>query len=141
MEVSQVRRRLQAAIEEARRAARGRRERVADAQRGYEAFLADVAVPITRMLANTLKAEGYAFTVATPSGGVRLASDSARDDVIEILLDTGVDPPEAAARISYGRGSRTIAEERPIKPGAAPQEIGEDEFLEFMVGALTPWLN
>lgn len=141
MEVSQVRRRLNAALEQARRNAQRRRERSAEAQRAYDAFLAGVAVPVTRMLANVLKAEGYLFTVATPGGGLRLTSDKARDDYIDIVLDTASDPPDVTARISYSRGSRTIAEERPVKPGAPPQAISEDEFLDFMVAALAPWLE
>jgi hypothetical protein len=140
LEVSQVRRRLAAAIELAKRNAQQRRERSAEAQRSYETFLVDVAVPVTRMLAQALKADGYLFTMATPSGGVRLTADKGRDDYIEVALDTTADPPEVVGRISYGRGSRTIAEERPVKPGALPQSISEEEFLGFLVKALEPWL-
>ena len=141
MEISQVRRRLMAAIEQARRTAQGRRERSSEAQRAYDAFLADVAVPVTRMVASALKADGYPFTVATPGGGVRLVSDRGRDDYIEIGLDTTMDPPEVVGRISYARGSRTVAEERLVKRGAAPQAISEDDFLEFVVASLAPWLE
>lgn len=141
MEVSQVRRRLMAAVERARRAAQARRERSAEVQRAYETFLADVAVPVTRMLASALKAEGHLFTIATPGGGLRLVSERGRDDYIELTLDTGADPPEVVGRISYGRGSRTMAEERPVKPGASPQAITEDDVLDFLLNALDPWLE
>jgi hypothetical protein len=141
VEVSQVRRRLAAAIEQARRTSQQRRERSTEAQRAYESFLTDVAVPVTRMVASALKADGYPFTVATPSGGVRLISDRGRDDYIEIILDTSNDPPEVLGRISYSRGSRTVAEERPVKRGSSPQAITEDDFLEYLVGALSPWLE
>jgi len=141
MEVSQVRRRLTAAIDRAKRDAQQRRERNAEAQRSYDAFLNEVAVPIARMVASALKADGYPFTVATPGGGVRLTSDHARDDYIDIALDTAADPPEVIGRINYARGSRTISEERPIKPGASPQSIAEDEFLDFLIRALSPWLE
>ena len=141
MEVSDVRRRLTAAIERARRSAQQRRERSAEVQRAYEAFLTDVAIPVTRMVASALKADGYPFTVATPGGGVRLVSDKARDDSIEIALDTTADPPEVIGRTSYARGSRTVATERPVKPGASPQSISENEFLEFLISELTPWLE
>ena len=136
MEVSDVRRKLAAAIERSRRDAQGRRERSAEAQRGYEAFLADVAVPVARMLANALKADGFAFTMATPGGGVRLTSDNRRDDYIDLALDTTADPPEVIGHINYARGSRTIAEERPVKAGAPPQAITQDELLEFLLEAL-----
>jgi hypothetical protein len=141
VEVSQVKRRLTAAIEQARRDAQQRRERSADAQRAYDVFLADVAVPVARMAANVLKAEGYGFTVATPGGGLRLISDKGRDDYVEILLDTAANPPLVMGHIRYARGSRTIAEERAVKPGAPPENITEEEFLDFLVGALAPWLE
>jgi hypothetical protein len=141
VEVSQVRRRLAAAVDRARKAAQARRERSADVQRAYEAFLADTAVPVTRMLASALKADGYLFTVATPGGGIRLISEKGRDDYIELALDTGVDPPEVIGRIRYSRGSRTIAEERGVKPGASPQAITEDDVLDFLLTALEPWLQ
>ena len=140
MEVSQVRRRLTAAIEQARREALQRRERTSEAQRAYDVFLADVAVPVARMATSVLKAEGYSFTVATPGGGLRLISDKGRDDYVEIVLDTSANPPLVIGRISYARGSRTIAEERAVKTGA-PQDISEEDFLDFLVKALAPWLE
>jgi hypothetical protein len=141
VEVSHVRRRLTAAIELARRGAQERRERAAATERTYETFLADVAVPVMRMLASALKADGYPFTIATPGGAVRLASDKGRDDYIELALDTAVDPPEVIGRVSYGRGSRTLAEGRPVKPGASPQAITEEDVLDFLLRALEPWLG
>jgi hypothetical protein len=141
LEVSDVRRRLAAAIEQARRAAQQRRERSAEAQRGYETFLASIAVPVARMVASALKADGYPFTVATPGGGLRLISEKGRDDYVEIALDTSADPPEVTGRTSYSRGSRTVAEERPVKPGAPPHAITEEDVLEFLVKALDPWFE
>jgi hypothetical protein len=141
VEVSHVRRRLAAAIERARRGSQERRERVAAAERAYEAFLADVAVPVTRQLANVLKAEGYLFTVNTPGGSVRLASDKGRDDYIEFALDAAADPPEVLGVTRYARGSRTVSEERPLKQGAPPEAITDEDVLEFLVKALEPWLE
>lgn len=141
MEVSQVRRRLKAAIDSARQRGQQRRQLTADAERAYATFLTDVATPVTRQLANALKAEGYSFAVFTPGGGLRLASDTARDDFIEIALDHSGEKPEVVARISHSRGSRTLDEERPLKPGAAPDAITENDVLEFLVHALEPWLE
>jgi hypothetical protein len=132
---------LAAAIDRARKGSQERRERVAATERAYEAFLANVAVPVTRMLANVLKVEGYLFTVNTPGGSVRLASDKGRDDYIEFALDAGADPPEVVGIIRSARGSRTVSEERPLKPGASPQAITEDDVLEFLLKALEPWLE
>jgi hypothetical protein len=141
VEVSHVRKRLMATIDRARKGGQARRERASAVERAYETFLADTATPVTRMLASALKADGYPFTVATPGGSVRLASDKGRDDYIEFGLDTGSDPPEVIGRISYGRGSRTIAEERPVKAGASPQAITDEDVLEFLLKALEPWLE
>ncbi len=94
-----------------------------------------------RQIANALKVEGYAFTVFTPGGGLRLASDRGRDDYIELALDTDAAPPQVVARISRTRGSRTLEEERPIQPGASPGAITDADLLEFLLDALEPWLE
>jgi hypothetical protein len=132
---------LKTAIDAARQRAQHRRQRTADAQRSYETFLTEVATPVARQVANALKAEGYSFTVFTPGNGLRLASDRAREDFIEFALDTSGDAPEVTARISQRRGSRTVDEEVPVKRGAAPEAIVEEDVLDFLVGALEPWLE
>lgn len=140
MEVSEVRRQLKHAIDRAKLRAQQRRQQRADAERAYAVFLEEIATPTTRMLANVLKAEGYPFTVSTPSGGLRLASERGRDDYIEFALEGG-DAPTVVGRIRHTRGSRTIEDERSIKPGAAPQEISDADVLAFLVTALEPWLE
>jgi hypothetical protein len=141
MEISQVRKRLKSAIDQARERAQHRRQKNAEAERAYGTFLETIATPLTRQMANALKVEGHAFTVSTPGGGLRLASDRGRDDYVEFALDTDGDRPQVVARTSYTRGSRTLGDERPIKPNAAPDAISEEEFLEFLVGTLEPWLE
>lgn len=141
MEVSLVRKRVQAALAGARQHAQHRRQAVADAQRGYAMFLEQVAAPLARQIANALKAEGLTFTVFTPGDGLKLAADRGRDDFVELALDTESDRPQVVGRISYTRGSRTFAEEMPIKPGASPETLTEEDVLEFLVSALEPWLE
>jgi hypothetical protein len=141
VEVSQVRKRVQAAIAAAKERSSHRRARIADAERGYALFLENVATPVTRIVANALKAEGHAFTVFTPGGGLRLAADRGRDDFIEFALDTTGDRPQVVGRISHSRGSRTIDEERPIKAGAPPETLTEEDVLDFLLSALEPWLE
>jgi hypothetical protein len=141
VEVSLVRNRLKRAIDAARERGQQQRQRSAAAERAYDTFLKDVATPVTRLMANTLKVEGYPFTVFTPGGGLRLASDRHRDDYIEFAFDDDADPPQATARISHTRGSRTRSEERPIKAGAAPDELSEEDVLAFLLSALEPWLE
>jgi len=141
VEVSQVRKRLKMAIDGSRERAAKRRERVAEAQRAYEQFLTEIAIPMAKQLANAMKVEGYGFTVFTPGDGLRLAADRGRDDFIDLTLDSTGERPEVMARVSQQRGSRTLDEEVPVKRGAHPDEISEDEFLDFLLGALEPWFE
>jgi hypothetical protein len=141
VEVSQVRRQLKSAIEQARARAQERRQRAADAERAYGTFLEHVATPLVRQLAGVLKVEGYGFTVFTPGHGIRLASERGRDDFIELLLDTDADPPRVAGRVSYTRGSRTIEREDAIAADATPDALTEEDVLAFLLKALEPWLE
>ena len=141
MEISHVRKQLKQAIDHARDRAQQRRQRTTEAERAYETFLEQIATPVTRQVANALKSEGYAFTVFTPGGGLRLASDRSRDDYVDLALDASGDRPQVVAHISQTRGSRTLEDERPLKRGAAPGEITEADVLEFWVDVLEPWLE
>lgn len=141
VEVGDVRRRLTAAIDRAKRTAQERRARAAEAEKAYQGFLQDVAVPVVRMMATALKAEGFLFTVSTPGGAVRLQSDKTRDDFIEIGFDATADPPEVVARVSRARGSRVLTDERPIKPGASPSAITDEDVVAFLLDAIDPWLQ
>jgi hypothetical protein len=141
VEVSEVRRQLKHAIDRAKARAQRKRMDAAEAERAYATFLEEIATPTTRMLANALKAEGYLFTVSTPSGGLRLASDRGRDDYIELTLDGSGEKLTVVGRVRQTRGSRTLEDERPIKAGAAPQDLTEDDVLSFLVAALEPWLE
>jgi len=141
VEVSYVRQQLKLALDRSRRDAQERRQRTTDAVRAFEPFLADVATPVFRMLAMAMKAEGLPFTVSTPGGSVRLSADNAREDVIEVLLDSSVDPPQVIGRVHRARGSRTLAEEVQLKPGAPADTIDEDDVLRFLLTVLGPWLE
>ena len=141
MEVSYVRKRVQAALAAARDRAQRRRATVAEAERSYERFLTEVAIPVGRQVANVLKAEGRPFTVSTPAGALRVAPERGRDEFVEITLDTEADPPAVVGHIRYTRGSRTIDEERPVKPGAGPNQNSDEDVQEFLIHALDPWFE
>jgi hypothetical protein len=141
MEVSQVNKRVQVAIERARVRAVARRAAAASAEKAYGVFLETVATPVARQVANALKVAGIGFTLGTPGGGLRLSADRGRDDFIEFVLDVSEEVPQAAGRVSMSRGSRTIDRIQPIKSGTAIAELTEQDVLEFLVGALEPWLE
>lgn len=125
----------------ARDRAQRRRQLAADAATAYDSFLSHVATPLVKQIANALQAEGYAFTLSTPGRGLRLALDRGRDDFIELALETDADEPTVIGRIRRTRGSRTIEEERPVKPGASPDQVSEQDLLDFFATALEPWLE
>jgi hypothetical protein len=141
MEVSHARNQLRRAIEAAKERSQQKRQQIAAAEAAYLTFLEQVATPVTRQIAGALKAEGHAFSVFTPGGGLRLASDRGRDDYVEFALDTDATPPQVVGRISRTRGSRTLEEERPVKEGASPDAVSEEDVLAFLVSALEPWLE
>lgn len=138
---AQLRKRLKAAIEAARRAAATRRERATAAAHEYEEFLEARAVPAFRAIANVLRAEGIPFEVTTPSGGVRLVADKNRDDVIDLELDTTLDPPQPLLSVVQSRGSRVLRTERLVKEGSPISDISEEDVIELLIDQIKPWLG
>lgn len=140
MEIALVRKRIQTAMATARDRAKHRRQKSDEAEQAYATFLEHLAGPLARQVVNALRAEGFSFTVSTPGRGLRISLDQGRDDFIELALSTDTDQPHVVGRIRRTRGSRTLDEERPVKVGA-PQEVSEDDLLEFFARALEPWLE
>jgi hypothetical protein len=95
-------------------------------------------VPLFRQIANALKADGYAFTVFTPSGSVRLMSDRSSDDFIDLSLDTGEDPPRVMGHVSRTRGRRVIDAERAV---GAPDAVTEEQLLDFLLKELEAFVE
>ena len=141
MEVSDVRRRLRAAIESARQTAQERRARSDQAAREYETFLRDTAVPVFQVFASALVAENHRFKVFTPAESVRLASESSPEDFIEIALDATSDPPVVIGRTSRGRGRRGVASERPIKEQGSIADLTDEDVLAFLATEIVPFVE
>jgi hypothetical protein len=137
MDIPDIRRRVRAAIDQARRDAAGRRERSDAASRAYDQFLATCAVPAFNTLAAALVAEGHRFKVFTPAGSVRLASERSPDDYLEITLDSSEDPPVVLGRTSLSRGRRAMTRERPVREGAAPDVLTDEDVVTFAVSEVT----
>jgi hypothetical protein len=137
METSLVRNRLRETIERAKRRAAERRSHHDEAARAYGAFLEHVATPMMRQIAGALKADGYAFTVFTPSGSVRLMSDRRAEDFVEVVLDLTGDTPRVVGHSSRLRGRNIVDQERPVGNGT-PGSITEEELLEFLLKEIEP---
>jgi hypothetical protein len=135
MEISDIKRRVVETIERARRLAAQRRTRIDEAAREYETFLVRIAVPVFKQVANVLRVEGYMFTVFTPGGSVRLMSDRASEDFVELELDTSGDEPVVNGHASRSRGRRIVESEAPLGP---PRSLTEDDVLSFVLTSLEP---
>ena len=141
MEIPDIRRRVRAAIEQARRDAASRRERYDAAARAYDEFLVQRAIPAFTTVAAALVAEGYQFKVHTPAGAVRLVSERSADDFIELALESGDDPPFVLGRASAGRGRRAVTKERPVREGVGPESLTDEDVVAFVLSEVVPLIE
>jgi hypothetical protein len=141
IDVGLLRRRVRSAIDAAKQNAAERRDRTAGATRAYERFLEFTATPAFRAVANVLRAEGIPFEMMTPSGGLRLIPERARDDGISLELDASVDPPQPLMIVTQTRGSRILRLERPVKEGSPIDQITEDDVVDLLLEQVKPWLG
>jgi len=138
MEVSDVRRQLRSAIDQAKRRAAERRARADQASRDYEQFLAGVAVPTLQTVAQALIGEGHRFKVTTPGQTVRLGAEFSPDDYLELSLDTERDVPAVVLHTSRGRGRRNVETERGL---GAPSSITDEQLVSMVLEELVPFLE
>jgi hypothetical protein len=141
IEPSELRKRVRATIDHSRRKAAARRTKVDEAAAAYQELLESTATPLVRMLTNTLKAEGYDFTVFSPTGGLRMALAKSADDFIEFTLDTSQDEPFAALRINRTRGRRIVQHERPVKGRTPVATLTEEDVLQALLEELAPFVE
>jgi hypothetical protein len=141
LDVAEVRRRLVQKIESARLESAARRQAADRATAVYGPFLENVATPVFRHLVMALRAEGHLFRLFTPAGSVRMSSERSADDFVELALDTTRQPIEVVGRVSHGRGSRLITDERPIREGAAVADLTEEDVLRFLLASITPFVE
>jgi hypothetical protein len=139
--IADVRKRLLTVIENAKRDAIERRRRIAASEGEYDRFLNDIAVPVFRMFAGALRAEGHPFTLVTPAGTVRLVSEKSDDDYLEIALDTSREVPVVIGRTSYRMGRRLTETERPVREEAAVSELIDEDVVAFVLEALKPFVE
>ena len=138
MDVSELRKRILRAIDDARKDASDRRVVVDEASKAYATFLSQIAVPLLRQSAIVLNATGAQFVVHTPAGTARLASERSPDTFVEFELDAARPNPEVIGRISLARGGRQgqLIEERPVVPSKAVDKLTEDDVSAFLVAEI-----
>ena len=136
MEIVQIRRRVQVRLADIKRGAAERRERASAAEHAYESFLANVATPTVNAVAQSLSAEGYPYPVTTPGKAVRMVSDRSGRTYLEIRLDTTGAAPQLVAEVGRERGSRILADERPICQGMAIEAVTDDDLLAAILDAM-----
>ncbi len=134
MDVSDLRKRILRALDDARKDATVRRQEIDAAAAAYQDFLTNTAVPLVRQAVTVLRAEGHQFTANTPAGSVRLALDGSPQTFLEFELDGTGERPQVIGRVSITRGRQGIVvEERPIAPGKALPDLADDDVAKFLV--------
>jgi hypothetical protein len=141
IETSELRKRIRAAIERSRQAAAARRRKLDEAAAAYKGLLETTATPLVQMLANVLRAEGYNFSVFTPNGGLRLASEKSAEDFIEFALDTSQDEPAVLLRVNRARGRRIVQHERPLKGRTPIDRLSEEDILQALLEEIGPFVE
>ena len=141
MEVSDVRRRIRAAIDSARLRAADRRSRTDEASRAYDAFLETVAVPAFHTVVNALTGEGHRFKVITPGRAVRMSPERTPEDFIELALDTDRDTPGVVLLSSRGRGRRTVTTERVLCAGPEIAALTDETVVSALLEELLPFIE
>jgi len=141
MEVSDLRRRLRSAIDDAKKRSVERRTRVDDARRAWERLLPEVAVPTFHTMAGALTAEGHRFKVFTPGEAVRLSLERSAEEFVELSLDTDRDEPALLLRSTRGRGRRIVSTERIVSEGAQIPGVTQEDLVAAMLEELIPFIE
>ena len=140
-EIAEVRQRVLATIERARRDAADRRARADVSVAHAGRFIEVTATSVARQVASVLKVEGFQFRLSTPSAAVRLTSTTQHDDFIELAVDPTQDPVTVMTRVSHARGKRVSTTERPLADGVDLDQLTDEHVLAFLLEALTVFVE
>ena len=137
MDVSDLRKRIIRALDDARKESATRRSSVDQAAAAYAKFLDQVAVPLLRQAQIVLKAEGQMFTVHAPAGSARLASDASGETFLEQTLDATGGTPQVMGRVSVARGRQgVVVDEKPIAPEKPIDHLSDADVAEFLLAGI-----
>ncbi len=140
-ELTELRRRVRQAIEDAKRKNASRRDARDQASKGWATAVADVVEPEATIMAEALTGEGLPFRLETPRGTIRLVSERSGDDYIELVLDDSDerDSPEVIGRSVIGRGRRSVTVVEELL--GAPADLTTDRIAAFFLNAIGPWIR
>jgi len=134
MDVSDLRKRIIHALDDARKEATDRRKAVDEARVAFETFLERVAGPLFKQAATVLRGEGHDFTLHTPADAVRLVSDRSPQEAIEVELHADGQAPYVLGRTRLLRGGKDpLVEERALAPGKGIADLTENDVTAFLV--------
>ena len=134
MDVSEIRKQILRALDNARKDAEARRQATDQVKGEYETFLNDVAVPLFRQAASVLRALGHEFSANTPAGSVRLESASAQE-YLELELDASAGRVQVIGRTGLMRGrGGPLVEERTLAVGKSVSELGDADVAALTTG-------
>lgn len=137
MDVSELRKRIDRAVDDARKEAALRRVRIDQSVKAYAEFLSAVAVPMLKQAATIINASGGTFVVSTPAETVRLSAQHSAETYLEIALDRGGAEPEVVGRVSLARGREgTIVDERVLGQGKPVEKVTEEDLAAYLVAAV-----
>ena len=141
LDTAEVRKQLTHRLAELRKAQTQRRTATDAARTAFDTVAEREIAPTVRQLAQALKAEGFPFTVQTPSGVVRLVSDRSSENVIDIVLELGGKQPSVVVRSAYSRGRRQLEDERTLAEGAAIATIDAERVLAVLLDVIEPFVE
>jgi hypothetical protein len=140
-ELTDLRRRVRQAIQDAKRKGAARRAARDEASAAWNTAVSAVVEPVATDVAAALTGEGLPFRLETPRGTVRLVSERSAHDYIEIVLDDSdeADAPGVIGRSVIGRGRQSVTViEEPLGP---PDGLTDDRLTAFYMNAILPWIR
>lgn len=137
MDVSELRKRILRAVDDARKEAAERRSLVDQSVKVWDEYLAAVVVPMLKQAATIINASGGVFVVSTPADTARLSAQHAAETYLEVVLDRSGAEPEVVGRVSLMRGRQgVVVDERPIATGKPIERLTEEDLATYLVSAV-----
>ncbi len=134
MDVSDLRKRILRALDDARKDASFRRTVLDEATQAYATFLETLGVPLLKQAAQVLRAEKHNFNLNTPADGVRIASEASPNTYLEFALDSTGAVPQVIGRVSLAHGTTGPHRRRAsARRREAVAEVTEDDVAQFLV--------